>query len=63
LAGLKNLRVLDLSNTPVTDAGLKHLEGLEQLRWLNLCNTKVTPAGVTALQKKLPDCKIVTTNS
>jgi hypothetical protein len=61
LAGLKNLRVLDLSNTPVTDAGLKHIAGLEQLQWLNLHNTKVTPTGVATLQKKLPDCKIVTT--
>ena len=32
LAGLTRLKKLDLTNTQVTDAGLRHLAGLKQLR-------------------------------
>ncbi|GAG37153.1 unnamed protein product, partial [marine sediment metagenome] len=37
---------LTLSNTKVTDAGLKELAGLKQLQSLNLFRTKVTDAGL-----------------
>jgi internalin A len=60
LAGLRDLQVLDLSATRVTDAGLKELARLKELRWLNLSTPGVTANGITALQKELPKCKIVT---
>jgi hypothetical protein len=60
LAGLKRLQALDLSHTQVTDQGMKELAGLKDLQWLNLRGTEVTPEGVTALQKELPKCKILT---
>src|SRR5262249_48688143 len=40
LVGLKDLQTLDLSETQVTDAGLKDLAGLTNLRTLNLWNTE-----------------------
>jgi len=51
--GLTQLRVLGLSGTQVTDAGLQHLKGLTQLRKLYLNNTKVTNAGAESLRKAL----------
>jgi len=54
----KQLRVLSLYNTKVTDAGLKELAGLKQLEQLYLGDTKVTAAGVAALQKALPKVRI-----
>ena len=47
-----------LSNTKVTDAGLKELAALKSLTDLNLSNTKVTDAGLKELQKALPQCEI-----
>ena len=41
---------VDLQNTKVTDAGLKHLEGLTKLRDINLGGTKVTDAGLEHLK-------------
>jgi hypothetical protein len=38
VAHLKNLQVLDLLQTAVSDAGLVHLKDLKQLRELNLWN-------------------------
>ena len=49
LAGLKQLRTLNLWATKVTDAGLKGLAGLKQLQSLNLESTKVTGAGLKEL--------------
>lgn len=45
LAGLKQLRELDLNNTQVTDAGLKELAELPKLRDLRLARTKITDDG------------------
>jgi Leucine-rich repeat (LRR) protein len=39
-----------LSDTNVTDDGLKHLQGLTQLRTLDLSATNVTDAGLKHLQ-------------
>ena len=55
---LKQLKMLALQDTKVTDAGLKELEDLKQLATLALQGTKVTDAGVAELQKALPACKI-----
>ncbi len=58
LAGLTQLRALDLQGTQVTDAGLKELAGLKQLQSLALYGTKVTDAGVRELQLALPNARI-----
>ncbi len=49
LAGLHELRLLDLEGTRVTDAGLKELAQLKSLRGLDLANTAVTDAGLRDL--------------
>jgi Leucine-rich repeat (LRR) protein len=49
LAGLKQLRWLDLTGVKVTDAGLKELDGLTQLQALQLGSTQVTDAGLKEL--------------
>jgi internalin A len=49
---------LDLTNTPVTDEGLKVIANYKDLIWLSLTRTKVTDEGVMELQKALPKCTI-----
>jgi Leucine-rich repeat (LRR) protein len=49
MAGLAQLESLDLSGTPVSDAGLEHLAGCRGLRELNLSQTKVGDGGVPRL--------------
>lgn len=49
LAGLKQLRVLNLFGTGVTDAGLKELAALKDLQGLDLRGTKVTDRGLKVL--------------
>lgn len=46
VAGMPNLRELDLNDTPVTDAGLAALATLPKLESLRVARTKATPAGV-----------------
>jgi hypothetical protein len=49
---------VDLSDTRVTDAGLKHLAGLRQLRRLDLPVTRVTDEGIADLKQALPKLEI-----
>lgn len=49
LGALPQLTALDLSGTPVTDAGLASLAALPELTLLNLAHTRVTPAGLERL--------------
>ena len=51
---LKQLQVVDLEETGITDAGLSHLKGRKKLRFLVLKNTAVTTAGVERLQQSIP---------
>ena len=67
LAELTNLRVLDLSGTQITDAGLAHLAGLTNLKVLNIGETGITDAelvhlaGLTNLQElDLTGCQGIT---
>jgi hypothetical protein len=50
LEDLPALRVLDIRNLPVTDAGLKHLAGLSELETLVLQCTDVTDSGLEHLK-------------
>jgi tetratricopeptide (TPR) repeat protein len=53
LAGIEVVTFLNLSNCPVTDAGLAALGHLTRLKNLNLSGTKITDAGLSHL-KGLP---------
>jgi len=55
---LDNIETLDLSRTPITDAGLVYLNSLFRMRNLNLYNTNTTRIGQCALQRSLPHCEI-----
>lgn len=53
VAGFKNLRWLDLSDSPqVSSAGMKNLHYLTQLAFVNLRRTKVSDEGLAHLQDK-----------
>ncbi len=63
LVHLKEMRTLlrlGLAGTQVSDAGLEIIKGMKaRLVNLELAGTKVTAAGAQALQKALPNCKIL----
>ncbi|MEN6450633.1 MAG: hypothetical protein ABFC96_09095 [Thermoguttaceae bacterium] len=59
LEPLKDLEILNLSGSPVTDAGLKHLQELKNLHHLTLTGTLVTVDGVDKLRRALPHVGIV----
>jgi hypothetical protein len=50
LANLRNLEVLDLTNSRITDRGLKYLSGLTKLTYLRLDGTRTTDAGLAELR-------------
>ncbi len=51
---IKKLESLILIGTPITDAGLSHLEDLPKLSVLSLAHTQVTDSGCLALERKRP---------
>jgi len=59
IAKLPQLEGLSLMECSITDAGLREVAKLKKLKGLNLQRTKVTTAGIAALQKALPNCKIL----
>jgi hypothetical protein len=56
LRDMTSLRVLDLSDTPVTDVGLLHLQGCVELETVWLWNTAITDSGL-ALLGRLPNVR------
>jgi hypothetical protein len=61
LAGLTDLRFLQLNGPAVTDAGIAHLTTLRNLRTLFVQNSSVTEAGARALAERLPAVTVITT--
>ena len=56
---LPNLVALSLSETKITDEGLKEVAKLKNLGVLYLRSTKITDEGAAELQKALPKCEIL----
>lgn len=56
---LPGLEMLTLASTPVTDAGLRHLEGLHAAALIDLRFTQVTDDGANRLRRLLPQAKIL----
>jgi hypothetical protein len=50
VAQFRNLRILDLQGTRVTNTGLADIAALPHLEWLALLNTSVTDQGILALR-------------
>jgi hypothetical protein len=55
---LTQLKLLELTGTTVTDAGLEHIRPLSGLQNLTLYRTRVTATGVAELQKALPNLTV-----
>jgi hypothetical protein len=51
---LRNLKVLYLTNSPISDAGLIHLRGLKQLESLETTGTRISADGRKKLEAMLP---------
>jgi hypothetical protein len=51
IAGLRGLRELNLTLTPVSDSALQHLSGLTELRFLGLASTQCTGTGFVHLKE------------
>jgi hypothetical protein len=60
LDSFPDLRVLDISHSMVTDAGLKDLAKHKSLRKVIYTPGYVTDAGIAELKKSLPDCTFET---
>lgn len=58
LESFPELRVLDISNSMVTDDGLKSLARINSLRKVRYSPGYITEAGVAELKKALPDCAV-----
>lgn len=60
LLAFPDLTALDVSDSLVSDAGLKTIAKLVSLRRLDLRDTTTTEAGIEELKKALPQCEVVT---
>ena len=58
IATLGRLEELDVSDTPLSDAGLHSLAGLKRLKRIWLLRTNTTPEGNAALRAALPGVSI-----
>jgi hypothetical protein len=58
LTAMKNLTILDISDTGVTDEGLQHLERMPSLLFLQAHRTKITKEGVSKLEQSLPNVDV-----
>ena len=62
LAILRNASILvrlDVSDNPISDAGIDHLIEVVGLREVDLRGTKVTHTGAQLLEQALPNCVII----
>ena len=62
LRRFKNLEVLLLGGTAVTDSVLVHLNSLKKLRVVELRMTKVTRQGIQDFQASRPDVTVLATD-
>jgi hypothetical protein len=58
LCRFRELRSLDLRDTPVTDGGVRHIAVLRRLEQLDLRGTRITDDGLQTLREALPNCAI-----
>jgi hypothetical protein len=54
----RELRSLDLRDTPITDGGVRHIAALRRLEQLDIRGTQITDDGLEELRGALPNCAI-----
>jgi hypothetical protein len=54
----RELCSLDLRDTQITDAGVRHIAALGRLEELDIRGTRITADGLQELRKALPNCAI-----
>ena len=59
LAGLKNLEVLIVPGTGITDAGLEYFSGLKNLKRIEINGCKVSAAAVAKLKAAIPGLEVL----
>jgi hypothetical protein len=59
LEALNQLNDVDLSGSPITDAGIEHLKGLPYLRHINCLGTEVTAQGAEELSRRFPNATVI----
>lgn len=59
LSTLRHLEVLNISNTKITGAGLKHLYGLKKLWRVYTMNMEITQRQLDQFRKALPKCELM----
>ena len=59
LSHLKNVRVLNLSGSNITDDTIRYLFTMSSLDVLYLRDTALSPKAIKKLRKKLPSCCVV----
>jgi hypothetical protein len=60
LKGFPSLRMLDLSETRITDAAVPYLQLLHNPKWLGLEGTALSAAGIAQMGRTFPDLAILT---
>ena len=58
LARMKQLTVLDLAETAITDRGMEKLQSMKELQKLYLSGSAVTGPGVEAFRRANPRCDV-----
>ncbi len=63
IAGLRQVKYLDMTNCWLTEAGWMRLAGMSQLRELQLEYAKISDETVRKLEKALPDCNVMSSRT
>lgn len=58
LAALRKLKLMDLTDTKVTDSALPTLQSIRSLKYLDLGRTQVSPTALAEFKKQRPDVEI-----
>jgi hypothetical protein len=59
LAAWKNMQVMLLADTQITDAAMGKFKGLQALTKLDVSRTSVSTGAVATLNDALPNCKVI----
>jgi hypothetical protein len=61
LLALKNVEILDLSGTAITDAAFERITAMSALKTVFVNSPHITPAAVERFRKARPNCRVIYT--